>query len=144
MRFTLLKDDVTTIDPLLELQIDGVDQEGIYGVSLEDHDLVLEDGKRYVWSIALSAEGGNYGSDLVSQTVMEHEAGPALANLLEAARPEDQALRFAAEGYWYDAIDTLSDQISSNKPLWQDARAQLLEQAGLLQSARYDRRRAER
>lgn len=140
VRFTLLKDDATTIDPLLEFQIDGVDREGIYGVSLDDHNLTLEDGKRYVWSIALASEGDNYGSDLVAQTVMEHKAGPALANALETARPEDRAIRLAAEGYWYDAIDTLSDQIEAGAASpWQTARAQLLDQAGLLQSARFDR-----
>ncbi len=144
VRFTLLKDDVTAIDPLLEFQIDGIDQEGVYGVNLEDNGLTLEDGQRYVWSIALSSEGDNYGSDLVAQTVMEHKAGVALANSLETARPEERAIRLAAEGYWYDAIDALSDQIEIGAPSpWQAARAQLLDQAGLLQAARFDRQQSQ-
>ncbi len=143
VRFTLLKDDVTAIDPLLEFQIDGIDQEGVYGVNLEDNGLTLEDGQRYVWSIALSSEGDNYGSDLVAQTVMEHKAGVALANSLETARPEERAIRLAAEGYWYDAIDALSDQIEAGAPSpWQAARAQLLDQAGHLQAARFDRQQS--
>ncbi len=142
VRFTLLADDVTTAKPLLDVQIDGIDQEGIYGVSLEDHDLTLEDGRRYVWSIALSSEGDSNGSDLVTESVMEHKSATALANALETARPEDRALRLAAEGYWYDAIDTLSDQMPSNQPLWQAARAQLLDQEGLRQAARFDRQQA--
>lgn len=143
VRFTLLKDDATTVDPLLEFQIDGVDQEGIYGVSLDDHDLTLEDGKRYIWSIAFSSDGVSFGSDLAAQTAIEHQADAALANTLETARPEDRALRLAAEGYWYDAIDTLSGQIFSNQPLWQAARGRLLDQAGLLQAARFDKQQSQ-
>ncbi|MEM8948301.1 MAG: DUF928 domain-containing protein [Pseudomonadota bacterium] len=142
LRFTLLADDVNVIDPLLEFQIDGIDQEGIYGVNLDDHGLSLEDGQRYIWSIALSSEGDSYGNDLVAQTVMEHKAGATLSSALETASPEDRAVRLAAEGYWYDTIDTLSDQIEAGDASpWQSARAQLLDQAGLLQSARYDRQR---
>ena len=144
VRFALLKDDVTTVDPLLEILIDAIDQEGIYGVNLDDHGLTLEDGQRYVWSIALSSEGNNFGSDLVAQTVMEHKAGAALVNALETARPEDRAIRLAAEGYWYDAIDILSDQIEPGAASpWQAARAELLDQAGLLQSARFDRQQSQ-
>ncbi|MGI9487234.1 MAG: DUF928 domain-containing protein [Geminicoccaceae bacterium] len=142
VRFTLLKDDATTIDPLLDFQIDGIDQEGIYGVSLHEHGLSLEDGHRYIWSIALSPDGENYGTDLAAQTVMEHKSAATFAKALQDARPEERAIRLAAGGYWYDAVDTLSDQIFSNKPLWQAARGRLLDQAGLLQAARYDRQQS--
>ena len=45
VRFTLIADDPAAIDPLLEIDIDGVDQEGIYGVSLDDHGIALESGE---------------------------------------------------------------------------------------------------
>ena len=143
LRFTLLADDVTTIDPLLEYQIDGVDQEGIYGVSLDDHGVALEDGRRYIWSIAVSGEGDGFGSDLVAQTMMEHDATPGLAETLDAGRPEERAIRLAAEGYWYDAVDTLTDQIMEGaKHPWQIARSRLFDQAGLVHAARFDRQKA--
>ncbi|MDH3661195.1 MAG: DUF928 domain-containing protein [Alphaproteobacteria bacterium] len=140
VRFTLLADDVTAIDPLLEINLGGVDQEGIYGLSLDDHGITLEHGERYVWSVALASVGGNYGSDMVAQTMMEHVAAPELAKAVDAARPEERAVRLAAEGYWYDAVDVLSEQIetAANAP-WQAARAHLLDQAGLLRAARFDR-----
>lgn len=141
VRFTLLEDDATVIDPLLELDLGPVDQEGIYGVSLDDHGLTLESGKRYIWSIALSAGNDSYSSDLVAQTVMEHDAAPDLAKALENAPPDSRALRLAAEGFWYDTVDVISDQIaSSSTKTWQTARANLLTQAGLLQAARFDRK----
>lgn len=140
VRFTLLADDVTVIDPLLELEVDGIDREGIYGVSLDDYGLTLEHGQRYVWSIAVSSEGDGFGSDLVAQTMLEYDAVPGLAATLDDARPEERAIRLAAEGYWYDAVNVLSDQIGSKATTpWKTARAQLLDQAGRLQAARFDR-----
>lgn len=141
VRFTLIADDPTVIDPLLEFEVDGVDQEGIYAVDLDDHGVTLDHDKRYLWSIALSSESDGFGSDKVAQTIMEHSAAPELASTLDATRPEDRAIRLAAEGYWYDAVDTLSDQITdgAGEP-WKAARANLLDQTGLLQAARFDRR----
>lgn len=144
VRFTLIADDATAIDPLLEFDVDGIDREGIYGISLDDHGIALESGERYVWSIALSPDSDNYSSDLVAQTVMEHGADPELAKALDQASPDARAIRLAAEGYWYDAVDTLSAQIEvfSSKHPWQAARGRLLDQAGLMQAARYDRQQA--
>jgi|GEM_PF-6688065 len=139
VRFTLLADDVTVIDPLLELDIEGVDQKGIYGISLEEHGLELEQGRRYVWSIAVSSEGESFGSDRVAQTVMQHSTAPDLIAVLDAKAPEHRAVRLAADGYWYDAVDVLSKQIEKSSNIeWQAARARLLDQAGLLQAARFD------
>ncbi|MEM7041413.1 MAG: DUF928 domain-containing protein [Pseudomonadota bacterium] len=139
VRFTLLADDPAAIDPLLEFEIDGVDKEGIYGVDLLDHGVTLTSGERYIWSVAVSTDSGNYGSDLVAQTVMEHAAAPALADILDGIRPEERAVRLAGEGYWYDAVDVLSARIEDDEGgPWQTARAHLLDEAGLLQAARYD------
>lgn len=140
VRFTLLKDDPSAIDPLLEIEVDGVDQEGIYGVDLDDHGLTLESGERYVWSVALSSDADSYSADLVAQTVLEHAAAPDLVQTLDGTALEDRAVSLAAEGYWYDAVDTLSDAIEAELASpWQVARASLLDQAGLLQAARFDR-----
>lgn len=145
VRFTLIADDTTAIDPLLEIDIDGVDQEGIYGISLDDHGIALESGERYIWSIALSADGDGLSGDLIAQTVMEHGADPDLAQALKQAAPDMRAIQLAAEGYWYDTIETLSMPIetSTNRQPWQAARGRLLDQAGLMQAARFDRQQAE-
>ena len=141
IRFTLLAEDPTVFDPLLEFEIDGIDRKGIFGVSLRDHGFALQDGQRYIWSIAVSHEGSSFGSDVVAQTMLEHAAAPGLAQALDGKRPDERAIRLAAEGYWYDAIDTLSVQIGGSSPTpWQSARAELLDQAGLFQAATFDRR----
>lgn len=139
LRFTLLSSDALTIDPLLEIALGDVYAEGIYGISLEDHGVTLENGKRYIWSIALSAKSGSHSGDIVAQTVMEHGTAPELAKALDDVPPEERAVRLAAEGYWYDAVDVLSDQIEAEAASpWQAARARLLDKAGLLQAARFD------
>ncbi|NJO37894.1 MAG: DUF928 domain-containing protein [Rhizobiales bacterium] len=140
VHFTLLADDPAMADPLLDLDLDGIDREGIYAISLDDHGVALDDGQRYVWSVALSAAKDSHATDVAAQTVMLHSTAPDLAIALDRVRPDERAVRLAAEGYWYDAVETLSQQIETGDALlWQDARARLLDQAGLLQAARFDR-----
>ncbi len=139
--FTLVIDDSTVIDPLLETRIDDVDQEGIFSVDLNDHNITLEPGKRYMWSLVLSTESSGFGNDQIAQSLLEHSPNADLSAALGSLTPEDQAVRLAAEGYWYDAIQTLSEQIGADLDSpWKTARARLLDQAGLLQAARFDQR----
>jgi len=139
--FTLVIDDSTVIDPLLETRIDDVDQEGIFSVDLNDHNITLEPGKRYMWSLVLSTESSGFGNDQIAQSLLEHSPNADLSAALGSLTPEDRAVRLAAEGYWYDAIQTLSEQIGADLDSpWKTARARLLDQAGLLQAARFDQR----
>jgi hypothetical protein len=130
--------DATIVDdPLLEVRVAGIDREGVFSVSLEDHGIILETGKRYVWSVVLSTGS----SDQVARTYIEHRLDGDLAAALDGMPIRDRVVRLAAEGYWYDVIDALSAQIGSNAgSSWLAARARLLEEAGLLQAARFDRR----
>jgi hypothetical protein len=140
VHFTLAADDATSAAPLLQLDLDGIDKEGIYAVSLDDYGIALGEDQRYIWSVSLSsAEDGNT-TDVAAQTMMLYSAAPDLAAALDQAPPDERAVRLAAEGYWYDAVEALSRQIEGDGALpWQDARARLLDQAGLLQAARFDR-----
>jgi hypothetical protein len=135
---TLANADRTIVDdPLLEVRVDGVDQEGIFSISLEDHGVLLEPGQRYVWSVVLLTGS----SDQVARTFIEHRADQDMAAALDGMPMEDRVVRLAAEGYWYDAIDALSEEIGAGAGAsWLAARAHLLDQAGLLQAARFDRR----
>lgn len=135
---TLARADGSIVDdPLLEVKVDGVDQEGVFSVSLEDHGVWLQPGQRYVWSVVLLTGS----SDQVARTFVEHRVDTDLATVLDGMPMEDRVVRLAAEGYWYDAIETLTEKISANSGApWLDARARLLDQAGLLQASRFDRR----
>ncbi len=139
---TLVNADSAVVeDPLLEVRVDGVDQEGIFSVSLRSHDVVLEPGQRYVWSVALLAGSSGLGTDQVAETHLEHRTDPDLSAALDGMPVEDRTVRLAAEGYWYDAIETLSDQIADDSlSPWRKARARLLEEASLLQATQFDQR----
>ncbi|MEZ5936288.1 MAG: DUF928 domain-containing protein [Alphaproteobacteria bacterium] len=140
VHFTLAADDPAIGAPLLQLDLDGIDQEGIYAVKLDDYGIALGEGQRYIWSVSLSSAQDSHTTDVAAQTMMLYSAAPDLAAALDQARPDERAVRLAAEGYWYDAVETLSQQIERGDALpWQDARARLLDQAGLLQAARFDR-----
>jgi hypothetical protein len=140
VRFTLLADDPTLIDPLLEIELGTYDEPGIHAISLADHGVLLEHDRRYSWSVAISAANDGFSREPVAQTVLEHHISPKISSAVEATSPFDQAVRLAAEGYWYDAIDVVSKRIEAGdrSVSWREIRAHLLNQGGLDQAAGFD------
>jgi Domain of Unknown Function (DUF928) len=143
LRLTLLDFEGTSPEPLLEVEIEPVRAAGVYSASLAEHDVRLEEGRLYEWSVALEIDQEGYSNEPVAKTVMAaKEADPALlAKIADApARPRAEAL--AGSGYWYDALDLLAQQIAaddSSEP-WRELHADLLEQVGLQAAAGFERR----
>lgn len=90
----------------------------------------LEVGKLYNWIVRV--ECGN-GIDEVSGWVQYLPVKGKLSQQLATAKPQQQAVLYAQNGYWYDAIATLATMLQKNRThpqarkLWQP----LLEDEGL-------------
>lgn len=143
LRLTLRPDDLISDQPLLDVTIDGVGREGIHHVDLDEHGVSLEDGKRYLWSVRAAGQSERDPIAALDQTLMEYSASPALMDDLADAPDEERALRLAGEGYWYDALQVLSEKLDGESgTAWRLARAQLLDQVGLREAAEFDRQQA--
>ncbi|HSA80096.1 MAG TPA: DUF928 domain-containing protein [Geminicoccaceae bacterium] len=142
LRLTLLDFEGTSPEPLLELALDTAPAEGVYSASLAEHDVRLEPGRLYEWSVALEVDQEGYSNESVAKTIMAaKEADPALLAQIADAPALARVEALAAAGYWYDAIDVIAQQIAaddSSQP-WRELRAKLLEQVGLQAVATFER-----
>ena len=142
LRLTLLDFEGTNPEPLLELELDPASAEGVYSASLAEHDVRLEPGRLYEWSVALEVGQEGYSNEAVAKTIMAaKEADPALLAKIADAPALARVEALAAAGYWYDALDLLAQQIAAedrSQP-WRELRAGLFEQVGLQAVAAFER-----
>ena len=77
--------------------------------------------------------------------IMERVAEPPeLAAMIAGADPQERARTYASAGVWFDALDALGAAVDANPkaPGPHESRAALLDQAGLPEIARFDRKLA--
>jgi Domain of Unknown Function (DUF928) len=136
--------DESGIEPLLEADLGEVKDPGYHVVNLADHGVRFEPGREYRWSVALVIDPEQRSADMVaSATIALKPPGAELTAQLSAAPLLDRLQILARNGYWYDLIAELSEQISSN-PVdrgLRELRASLLDQdhVRLEDLAAYDR-----
>lgn len=136
LEFTL--NDEHSIKPLVEMQVNA-NQPGIQALPLT---YPLKPGVEYQWVIAAVVDPGQRASDLIaSGTIRRVDLPATLAAQLNRASPSARPLLYAEQGFWYDALAALSEQIEANPDdsHWREQRAALLEQVGLHAIARQDR-----
>ncbi|MDG4555218.1 MAG: DUF928 domain-containing protein [Candidatus Competibacter sp.] len=135
LEFTL--NDDHSIKPLVELKIPA-SQPGIHALPL---DYTLQPEVEYRWAIAAVIDPEQRARDVIaSGTIKQVRPSPTLAAQLSRASQREWPFLYAREGFWYDAIAILSEQIDAtpaNRHLWEQ-RAALLEQVGLKIAATYD------
>jgi len=111
--------------PVVERELRRPKSAGIQRVRLRDYGATLRSGVVYEWSIAMVPDMGKRSHDLVALAYIERV--PARDSAAGDAEAEARA------GLWYDAFETLSNQIAANpgaaKP--RRERAELLKQVGL-------------
>ncbi len=140
VEFVLIRHD--RIEPVAKLTLATPAAGGIAKVSLAEIGVRLEPGVTYEWSIALVKDPLNRSSDIVtSGTLLRIAPDGALHSRLKAADEEGKFALYGEAGYWYDAIELVSNAISGTSAAehWRALRASFLEQVGLGKVADYDR-----
>lgn len=141
-RLEITVTDDQAIQPLLEKKLDTPKQAGIQRLRLKDLGVHLKSGVEYRWFVGMVNDPQQRSNDVIAGgTIMRNEASAALTQKLAGAERRNVPFIYAEEGYWYDAIATISDLIAAHPG---DAgllrqRAALLEQAGLVEPARFDK-----
>jgi hypothetical protein len=136
LEFTL--NDDHSVKPLVEIKVTAA-QPGIHALRLN---YSLKPEVEYQWSLAAVADPDQRASDtLASGTIKQDQPSAQLAAQLKQASLQEQPFLYAQEGFWYDAIATLSEQIDAYPAdhRLREQRSALLEQVGLKTAAAYDR-----
>lgn len=128
--------------PLLKVATDKADG-GIHRVSLAKHGVSLKPGVAYKWTVAWVPDAANRSQDVIaSGSIQRIEPEAKLTAALADAKGLDKAAVYAQHGIWYEALETVSNEIDAapkNKELHAQ-RAALLDQAGLKEAAAAERR----
>jgi len=136
LEFTL--NDDHSIKPLVEMPVNAT-QPGIQVLRLS---YSLKPEVEYQWAIAAVTDPGQRASDLIaSGTIRRVELPATVAVQINRASPSERLFLYAEQGFWYDALAALSEQIEAHPAdsRWREYRAALLEQVGLHAIARQDR-----
>ena len=120
--------------PLLEMKSGASVPAGIHAIRLSKFNVSLKPDVIYKWSVAVVVDPGNRSLDVVANGVIKRVApSPDLAGKLATAADADKAALFAENGIWYDALQSISDQIdkSPKDTTLRQERADLLKQVGM-------------
>lgn len=133
-----------TPNPVFELVINSLGKEAIRCLNLADWKVILMPDIEYQWFVAIMPDPEQRAKDLVGWGLISViRPSEELAKRLEATpKGLETVALYASEGLWYDAVSALSVMIEANtgdKKL-HELRAALLENTGLREAAKYDRR----
>lgn len=129
--------ETTRGETLLAIIVPGPLPRGIHPLRLADHEVQLEVGARYEWSV-LSASAPADAGDSVSIGWIERKTPPQPLVEALAADPDRAVHAFAKSGFWYDAFAAASDRLADS-PDAQSQRATLLEAVYLDKVAQAER-----
>jgi hypothetical protein len=120
--------------PLLVLKSGQPTPAGIHALRLAKFNIKLKPDVVYRWSVAVVVDPANRSQDIIANGVIKRVAPPAdLTAKLSQATEQDKPAIFAESGIWYDALQSISDQIDhapQDASLHQE-RADLLKQVGV-------------
>ncbi len=139
IEFTL--NEPKAIEPVLAINIDGPNKEGIAFINLADYDISLKPDIEYEWFIAMVSDPEERSADFLgSATIKYLKPSEKLAKRLHNKPASELYRSYAAGGYWYDAIEKVSHKIEANPDnnVLRSHRSALLEQVNLSKVAAYD------
>ncbi len=139
IEFTL--NEPKAVEPVLTININGPDKEGIVMIDLADYDISLKNNVEYEWFIAIVPDPEERSGDFLgSATIKYVKPSQEITKRMQSKHSNRPYHNYAAEGYWYDAIASLSEMIEAapNNTVLRSHRKALLKQVNLPLLAAYD------
>ncbi len=144
-RFELTISQPRKSEPLVEVKLDEPQNDGIRQFCLAEHNVRLKPDVEYRWTVALVVDPENRSKDVIASGAIKRVAPSAsLTKRLEGAPTTEQAFIFADEGFWYDSMQALSNQIDQQpeQKALREQRGIFFLQVGLPEAARHEFRMA--
>ncbi len=120
--------------PLFAQKTPVLKQSGILTIRLAKYGIEFKPGITYRWSVAMVLDPENRSQDVVVNGIIQRvEPAAELTAELAKASDADKAAVYAEHGIWYDALESISEQIlkSPHDPGLRNERASLLKQVGI-------------
>ncbi len=132
-------------EPIVEQVLNPPFQAGVQRLRLADFGVRLEAGKQYRWFVAVVPDPKRRSKDILAGATIERtELAQAAANKLTQSPRVEASRLYAEEGYWYDALWAVSEEIDANPDngVFRSYRAALLRQIGLNEVAEQEEKPA--
>lgn len=101
--------------PLLLLTTPAPSTPGVHSFRLSKFDVELKPGVNYSWSVAVVVDPKSRSGDVVANGIIRRVEPPAdLTAKLPQTPERNQPALYAHNGLFYDALQSLSDQIEKN------------------------------
>jgi hypothetical protein len=130
------------VKPLLEKVLNGSGAAGIQSICLADHGVGLKKDVTYKWFVTLVTDSTQRSRDILAGGILERSApSAALSAKLQGAERDRVPFIYAEEGFWYDALGSVTDLINAS-PGNRELRSQrcfLLDQVGLTEAAAFEK-----
>ncbi|VEN73277.1 conserved hypothetical protein [Candidatus Desulfarcum epimagneticum] len=133
------------IEPVILTKIKGPPKEGIIKVSLEQYGVFLDPNVEYEWFAAIVPDEKERSADFFGSAVIRYEKpSKEFLEKISAAPKERRQFLYAENGYFYDAVEIVSDLINAGKnpKKFRSHRAALADQVKLPFAAGHDRKMA--
>ncbi len=134
--------DGVSVQPLLITRNSGSITAGIHALRLIDHNIQLQADIEYEWSVSLITDPNQPSRNIVASATLTY-VKPALdlSTQLANARSTLAARVFASQGYWYDAMESVSEYLKQqpNDPQQKQYRSALLSQVGLTEVVAHEK-----
>ncbi|MCP4346853.1 MAG: DUF928 domain-containing protein [Desulfobacterales bacterium] len=130
-------------EPDIDTDIKGPDKEGIYRISIADYNAILKPGVNYEWVLTIINDEEERSADFTACARIRYvKPDENLSKLIMNTPKEKLYYVYADRGYWYDALENLSQLIDArpDDKMLRLHRSELLRQVGLAIAADYDSR----
>lgn len=130
----LILNDDHSVKPLLAIHSSDPITAGIHKLQLAAHQIYLQAGIEYEWSVSLIHDPQQPSRNRVASATLTYvKASPELAMQVTNKSPLKAASLWAEHGYWYDTLESLSEPLEQNpnNQLLKRYRSTLLDQVGL-------------
>jgi len=120
--------------PILAMKSAANVPAGIHAIRLTKFNVSLKPDVVYRWTVAAVVDPENRSLDIVTNGVIKRiQPSAEMASKLDMASDSDKPAIYAANGFWYDALQLISDQIerAPQDASLRNARVSLLQQVGL-------------
>jgi hypothetical protein len=144
-RFELTISQSKKADPIVEVVLEPMKEDGIRRFCLAQYNVKLEQNVEYRWSVAMVLDPANRSKDIVASGVIKRIAPPEnLHKRLAEISQDKEAFVYADEGLWYDSLQALSEQIERRpqEKRYREQRAVFFMQVGLSDAALHELRKA--
>jgi hypothetical protein len=133
--------NVASGEVLLSRALTGEVTRGIHALSFTSEGIRLPAGAEYEWRVSFAAKDDPSKTMLSKGLIAYEEAKADLKRNLSKAKREDLISVYASAGYWYDAIQSVSELIDADPgdANFKLMRGALLDQVRLHDAADYDR-----